>query len=65
MTTSALTAPTNVRTATRRRINWRKQGVAYLFLLPALIVFTLVTWYPILSTILYSFQKVNVAGFQG
>jgi multiple sugar transport system permease protein len=34
-------------------------------LLPALIVFTLVTWYPILNTILYSFQKVNLAGSQG
>ena len=65
MTTSAITTPANVRTLTRRSINWRKQGIAYLFLLPALIVFTLVTWYPILSTILYSFQKVNVAGFQG
>src|SRR5690349_4022783 len=65
MTTSALTASTKVKSTPRRRINWRKQGVAYLFLLPALIAFTLVTWYPILSTILYSFQKVNVAGFQG
>src|SRR5512133_1343131 len=65
MTTSALTASTNVRTATRHRINWRKQGVASFFLLPALIVFSLVTWYPIVSTILYSFQKVNVGGFQG
>ena len=49
----------------RRRINWRKQTVAYLFLLPALAVFTIVTWYPILNTILYSFQKVNLAGPQG
>ncbi|RPJ21356.1 MAG: sugar ABC transporter permease, partial [Chloroflexi bacterium] len=67
--TSTVTASTpvnvNVKATSRRRINWRKQGVAYLFLLPALLVFTLVTWYPILSTILYSFQKVNVAGFQG
>jgi len=54
-----------VKMTSRRRINWQKQAVAYLFLLPALIVFTLVTWYPIVSTILYSFQKVNVAGFQG
>jgi len=54
-----------VKMTSRRRINWQKQAVAYLFLLPALIVFTLVTWYPIMSTILYSFQKVNVAGFQG
>jgi multiple sugar transport system permease protein len=65
MTTSAITASTNVKPISRRRINWRKQGVAYLFLLPALAAFTLVTWYPILSTILYSFQKVNVAGSQG
>jgi len=54
-----------VKTTSRQRINWQKQGVAYLFLLPALTAFTLVTWYPIVSTILYSFQKVNVAGFQG
>ena len=63
--TTTMTAINTVKTTSRRRINWRKQGVAYLFLLPALIVFTLVTWYPIVSTILYSFQKVNVAGFQG
>jgi multiple sugar transport system permease protein len=65
MTTSTLTASTTVKAASRRRIDWQKQGVAYLFLLPALLAFTLVTWYPILSTIIYSFQKVNVAGFQG
>jgi multiple sugar transport system permease protein len=66
MTTSTtMTAPTLVKTAARRRTNWQKQGVAYLFLLPALLVFTLVTWYPILNTILYSFQKVNLGGVQG
>jgi len=65
MTTSAITASTNIKPLSRRRINWQKQGVAYLFLLPALLAFTLVTWYPIVSTILYSFQKVNVAGPQG
>jgi multiple sugar transport system permease protein len=65
MTTSAITASTDVRATPRRRINWRKQAVAYLFLLPALAAFTLVTWYPIVSTIIYSFQKVNVAGVQG
>jgi len=64
---STLTASTKVKATTspRRRINWQKQGVAYLFLLPALIIFTLVTWYPIVNTILYSFQKVNLAGVQG
>jgi multiple sugar transport system permease protein len=66
MTTSAIPASTTVETMPRRRrINWRKQTVAYLFLLPALAAFTLVTWYPILSSIVYSFQKVNVAGVQG
>jgi multiple sugar transport system permease protein len=57
------TAPKEI--APRRGINWRQQGMAYLFLMPALLIFALVTWYPILSTILYSFQKVNLAGFQG
>ena len=65
--TSTMTASTKVKatSSSRRHINWQKQGVAYLFLLPALIIFTLVTWYPILNTILYSFQKVNLGGFQG
>ena len=63
--TTTMKAIDTVKMTSRRRINWQKQAVAYLFLLPALIVFTLVTWYPIMSTILYSFQKVNVAGFQG
>ena len=48
-----------------KRFNWRQQGVAYLFLLPFLFIFTLVCWYPILKTILCSFQKVNLSGFQG
>ena len=63
--TTTMTAINTVKTTPRRRIHWQRQGVAYLFLLPALSAFTLVTWYPIVSTILYSFQKVNVAGFQG
>jgi multiple sugar transport system permease protein len=65
--TSTITASNkvSVQATVRRRINWQKQGVAYLFLLPALLVFTLVTWYPILNTILYSFQKVNLGGVQG
>ena len=63
--TTTMTATNTVKTTARRRINWKKQVIAYLFLLPALLAFTLVTWYPIVSTILYSFQKVNVAGVQG
>ena len=61
--TSAITTPGTPK-PTRQRFKWREQGVAYLFLLPALLVFTLVTWYPIINTILYSFQKVNLNGFQ-
>lgn len=55
----------NIKITGTRRINWQRQGLAYLFLLPALAIFSLVTWYPILNTILYSFQKVNITGFQG
>jgi len=62
--TSTITATRKTRSRSHRRFNWRKQGMAYLFLLPALIVFTLVTWYPIVNTIIYSFQKVNLSGFQ-
>ena len=60
-----MTTALQIKTASRRRFNWRAQGLAYLFLLPALVSFTLVTWYPILNTVLYSFQKVNLSGFQG
>ena len=63
--TTTMTVANTVKTTTRRRINWKKQSIAYLFLLPALLAFTLVTWYPIVSTILYSFQKVDVAGSHG
>src|SRR5689334_14446739 len=66
MTSTTITARTEVRAPVRRRgINWRGQGLAYLFLLPALAIFTLVTWYPIINTVIYSFQKVNLNGFQG
>lgn len=58
-------ALTNVRAKSRQRFNWREQRLAYLFLLPALFLFALINWYPILKTILYSFQEVNLKGFQG
>ncbi|MBE3113441.1 MAG: sugar ABC transporter permease [Actinobacteria bacterium] len=54
-----------VKAKSRKRFKWRQQGVAYLFLLPFLLIFTLVNWYPILKTILSSFQEVNLKGFQG
>jgi multiple sugar transport system permease protein len=55
----------NVNVESRRRFNWRGQGLAYLFLFPALFLFALISWYPILKTILYSFQEVNLKGVQG
>ncbi len=58
-------ARTKIKTPARQRINWQRQALAYLFLLPALLTFAVITWYPILNTILYSFQKVNINGFQG
>jgi multiple sugar transport system permease protein len=65
MATATVTARARAGAAVpRKRINWRRQGLAYLFLLPALLAFTLVTWVPILNTILFSFQKVNLTGFQ-
>lgn len=42
------------------RINWREQGVAYLFLLPALLAFAVFAWWPILNSVLMSFQQVNL-----
>ena len=56
---------TNVKAKSRRRFNWREQRLAYLFLFPALFLFALINWYPILQTILYSFQEVNLKGVQG
>lgn len=40
---------------------WRTQATAYLFVLPALLIFALFTFNPIITTIIYSFQKVNLA----
>ncbi|HML23747.1 MAG TPA: sugar ABC transporter permease [Aggregatilinea sp.] len=39
-----------------------KQVAAYLFLLPALLIFTLVAWYPIVRAFEMSFQDVNLVG---
>jgi len=58
-------AITNIKAKSRRGFNWREQRLAYLFLLPALFLFALINWYPILQTILYSFQEVNLKGVQG
>jgi multiple sugar transport system permease protein len=58
-------ALTNVQVKSRWLFSWRGQGLAYLFLFPALLLFALISWYPILKTVLYSFQEVNLKGVQG
>jgi len=55
--TSTQTQHTN-----RKRINISNQVTAYLFLLPALFVFGLFAWFPIIKTIIFSFQKVSLVG---
>src|SRR6185369_1610069 len=49
-------------TKSRKRSQFSEQVTAYLFLLPALFVFGLFAWYPIIKTIIFSFQKVSLAG---
>jgi len=44
----------------RRRIRWSEQIPAFLFLLPALIVFGVFAWFPIARTVVFSFQNVNL-----
>ncbi|MHB8625240.1 MAG: carbohydrate ABC transporter permease [Aggregatilineales bacterium] len=45
-----------------RRIRWSEQISAYLFLAPALIVFGVFAWFPIIKTFIFSFQKVSLNG---
>ncbi len=50
------------RSVGRRRIRWSQQIPAFLFLLPALIIFGLFAWYPILKAVVFSFQNVSLNG---
>src|ERR1700712_5370798 len=50
------------RIKTKKRFRWSEQISAYLFLLPALLVFGLFAWYPIIQTFIFSFQKVSLNG---
>src|SRR5260221_8426007 len=45
-----------------RRIRWGNQLAAYSFLAPALILFAVFAWLPILKTVIFSFQNVNLNG---
>ena len=65
MDTSTGSASTARRTRARwqpRRINWSEQIAAYAFLAPALALFTLFAWWPIINSVLLSFQKVRLQG---
>ncbi len=46
----------------RKRIKWAEQIQAYLFLLPAIMVFGLFAWYPMLSAVIMSFQYIRLGG---
>jgi multiple sugar transport system permease protein len=46
----------------RRSFRWSEQISAYLFLLPALVIYALFAWFPIIKTIIFSFQKVSLNG---
>src|SRR5512135_3588370 len=46
----------------RQAYKIRNQITAYLFLLPALLIFAIFSWNPIITTIIYSFQKVGLTG---
>ncbi len=45
---------------THRRINWSQQLTAYLFLAPAILAFAAFAWWPILNSVVMSFQNVNL-----
>src|SRR5690349_14760940 len=51
-----------IRRTFRQKLRLSNQISAYLFLLPALFVFGLFAWFPIVKTIIFSFQKVNLMG---
>lgn len=49
-------------TTSDRSLWWSRQITAYLFLLPALVLFALFAWYPIARAILMSFQHIELMG---
>src|SRR5258708_18346036 len=59
-------ASTEVRPKTHfawwQRIRWSEHAAGYFYLLPALIIFGLFAWYPIVRTVIFSFQNVSLTG---
>src|SRR5262245_42465388 len=49
-------------TESRRTIRWSQQFTAYLFLLPAIVIFAVFAWYRSLRAIAMSFQDINLMG---
>lgn len=52
----------NASTSSSRRLGWKAQTdlLGWLFLLPAIFVFGMFSWYPIVSGLVFSFQKINL-----
>lgn len=61
-TGSAMSARTSYHPVSRRRARQNQQIIAYLFLLPAVIVFALFAWLPIVKAIEMSFYDVSMNG---
>ena len=61
MTQSASASKTKFLKPSFRTKMW-SQVYAYLFLLPALVIFIVFSWYPIITTVTYSFQNVGLMG---
>ncbi len=60
--TSATQIEGRLRNSWWKRIRWGSQLAAYAFLAPALIIFAIFAWLPILKTVIFSFQNVNING---
>ena len=54
--------PSRGSAGTRPRVRWREQVPAWLFLLPALVIFAMFTWYPMVVAVGYSFQHIGLRG---
>lgn len=60
--TKFVTSQTEETRKMRWNIQWSKQISAYLFLLPAILIFAVFAWHPILNAIVMSFQNVSLGG---